>query len=157
MQRIVLVGRHTPVLPQDIHVVKQLSISWSADTQHLERQWNGLKNEAHRLNAAIVLQNIPTVLFIALHHDIRNAGSNPINVGLIVMEATSRVDSSTVEFKTKKRCWHCSQWNTFSAETVDVATFCDPNHVHEIAPDRTSVKITVEPKTKLVFNRIDWF
>jgi hypothetical protein len=159
MTRILMIGRHNPVLPPEYFIVKQVSINWSADLRVLERQWNDLKREAQRLNAFPVLQNTPTILLPAIIHDVKEALKAGVDagIGVIVMETPRRVDASTVKFSSRKRCWHCSQWNKFAAEIVDVANFCDPNHVHEIASDSATVSITVEPRSKMSFSRIDWY
>lgn len=141
---VILVGRHTGDLPENINIVEQKAITWSVNPLILGDQWRDLVNEAQAKNCRILLQNVPGVLatiFLSQEFDC------PVPIGVVISVAGERL--AGVE-----EVWSYD----FTRErdyAIQLAKTMNPRAKIEII-DHWSFKTTIDPVNPFVFNRIEW-
>jgi hypothetical protein len=155
---IFIVGRHQLREPlQGYQVVGQESITWDNDIPTLLRQWDALKRRVSGMGAKLVLQNVPTILTHALMRDAAMFPGRKLGIGLLITENIgTRVSNAQAEFETKRDCPICGVAYEFVAPMLDLAEFTNASSHVEIANDASRIRVTVDPRLKIKFLRIDW-
>lgn len=158
--RIIIVGRHTmkDLLPAEYHVVDTVSITWSIDIAEMMQQWADLRARALQYRARLVLQNTPAILLHALVSEVRKNPKNQIQVGIMIMRGLkTRVANVQVEFPVVVQCQcGCEQWMSFIGTAQDIVQFTEPRAVIETSYDQDRIRVTIDPKSPITFERIDW-
>jgi len=160
--RVILVGRHAPAdLPENIEVVGQENITWPTNLEATERQLEELVKRAAETDAAILLQNVPGPLAVALVRFalanekylgdpfsgscIENHGRTPVRVGVIVSIPGPR--EAGVLYETP-----------YEEGMLGLIEAVNPNARVEFIDrsDGPSMRVTVDPPTKFKFSHIEW-
>ena len=141
---VIVVGRHTPELPEGINVVSQENILWSTDRQECVAQLEALIGQAKRKRAYILLQNVPGILAAALLDEQAKAGGHlPADIGVIISVPGPRESGVTRSFI-----------SSYDSEMAEAAKFLNPRA--KIQQRGSSVHITLDPVSRFEFSHIEW-
>lgn len=144
MQRVILVGRHTPVgMGQEIEVVAQENILWSLNAQECAKQWQNLVHQAQGKNAAILLQNIPGILGIVM---LRLVDYGMVKIGVIISVPGERKANA------KKRFGFGDGYD--AVEARDAIKYANARAQVEFVGN--DIEVTVDPVPEFVFSHIEW-
>lgn len=147
MNKVVLVGRHTPTgMPEDIVVSRQENILWSLNRDECRAQFDAL---AKSLEAGekILLQNVPGILSAVLVADARR-GEERVEVGVIISvpgERKAGVVMRSPQFA-----------DAHGADAAE-ALIKHVNARAKVERDNDTLTVTVDPVPEFIFSHIEWF
>lgn len=142
---ILLVGRHTPDFGGErVNIVGQEAPTFSTDARGSMSTIVDLAWKAKELDAALVFQNTPSQVAVAIARI--NDWPCTRGVGVIVSVPGKR------EAGVRKTV-HCTTMED-AHDIIQAATFANPNA--KVEQDGTTVTIVVDPPMKFVYSHIEW-
>lgn len=151
---IFIVGRHTNNLPeQQYTVVGSEAVTFATDVGSCKKQLRDLLNKATAQEAALVLQNTPGIVAIALAQLAADANGYGLGaaVGVIISKVAPREAGVARKFEID---------GTYAADSFCKAVaFANPNaKIQNTNPGFSPAEytVTVDPPMKFEFSHIEW-
>lgn len=161
--KVILIGRHLSDLPTDIEVIEQRNVTWALDAQECGKQWAMLGREAYDMEAALLLQNVPAVLAVAITRGERLAVEyetiNP-KWGVIISVPGPRTAGVVTEYITAEPSLLVKALKDANGRAkVEIVSERRAEYNSEsksAALISTTVRLTVDPVTEFKFDHIEW-
>jgi len=161
--KVILIGRHLSDLPTDIEVIEQRNVTWALDAQECGKQWAMLGREAYDMEAALLLQNVPAVLAVAITRGERLAVEyetiNP-KWGVIISVPGLRTAGVVTEYITAEPSLLVKALKDANGRAkVEIVSERRAEYDSEsesAALISATVRLTVDPVTEFKFDHIEW-
>jgi len=156
-QHVILVGRHTAVLPAEVQVVEQQNITWALTRQECQEQLGVLIAQAREIKCGILFQNIPGMLACA----IASQGTVDVPMGVIISVPGARA-ANVVQAWALPAAVYADGSGMGAAEVRQIVEEVVA-HANGRAKFATSAAgepdgftVTVDPVTEFQFSHIEW-
>ncbi len=159
--KVILVGRHAPEgLPEKYEVVEQKNILFPATSEECRDVLQKLFSEAMKAEAAVLLQNTPAQVAVALVKiGVEYFAYNNPKSGFYHLPPCGVIISKPVaaEAGASEKFWVNDPTNEYE-EIVRALGFANPNAKIEVVKQHGHLQyqVTLDPIRKFAFERIEW-